>query len=57
MKLFLHIIKFLVVILILIILILIILILYIGLNIYVKSKEEKVNQQDFTLEMENMVLN
>jgi len=47
MKLFLNIIKFLVV----------ILILYIGLNIYVKSKEEKVNQQNFTLEMENMVLN
>ena len=41
MKLFLNIIKFLVV-----ILILIILILYIGLNIYVKSKEEKVNQQN-----------
>lgn len=52
MKLFLNIIKFLVV-----ILILIILILYIGLNIYVKSKEEKVNQQNFILEMENMVLN
>ena len=39
MKLFLNIIKFVV-----IILILIIFILYIGLNIYVKSKEEKVNQ-------------
>ena len=41
MKLFLNIIKF-----VIIILILIILILYIGLNIYVKSKEEKVNQQN-----------
>ena len=41
MKLFLNIIKFVV-----IILILIIFMLYIGLNIYVKSKEEKVNQQN-----------
>ena len=43
MKLFINIIKFVVV-----ILILIILILYIGLNIYVKGKEEKVNQQNLS---------